>query len=65
MILEGNVSNEDILDQLEKIEALEEDNRNHLYHENTKIEVWSGFLIVGRLMLLIESVPCHESKIKH
>jgi hypothetical protein len=42
MILEGNASNEDILDQLKKIEAIEEDDRNHLYHENTNIEVWSS-----------------------
>jgi len=40
MILEDNASNEDILDQLEKIETLEEEKPNSLeciHHENPKI----------------------------
>jgi len=40
MILEDNASNEDILDQLEKIEAM---NTLHcLHHENSKIAGWSS-----------------------
>jgi len=45
MILKDNASNEDILDQLEKIEALEEEYPNSLdclHHENSKIAGWSS-----------------------
>jgi hypothetical protein len=58
MILEGNVSNEDILDQVEKIEVLEEEEsynfgrislsniircqRVYFYHEYPKIAGWSS-----------------------
>jgi hypothetical protein len=45
MILEGNASNKDILDQLEKIEALEQDDPNRLYHEYTKISGWPSYQI--------------------
>jgi len=39
MILEDNTSNEDILDQLEKIEAM---NRLSCHHQNSKIAGWSS-----------------------
>jgi len=45
MILEGNVSNKDILGQMEMIEALEEEDPNSLdcfHNENPKISGWSS-----------------------
>jgi len=45
VILEGNISNEDILDHLEKIEALQEYDPNHLCHENPKTAGWSSYQI--------------------
>jgi len=45
MILEGSMSNEDILYHVEKIEALEENNQTPLCHENSKIEDRSSYQI--------------------
>jgi len=48
MILEGISSKRDILDQLEKIESLEEKDPNILdcfHHENPKIAGWSSLQI--------------------
>jgi hypothetical protein len=45
MTLEDNIPSEDILDQLEKIEALGEEDPNFLdriYHKNTKISICSS-----------------------
>jgi len=45
MILKDNTPNEDILDQVEKIEALEDEKTSLecMQHENAKIGRWSSY----------------------